>query len=194
LPQFLALKDLSFDESWVQSGNKNGEFAFNIDVSRLQNLERLWLSRNSVATDLSILVPLKKLRFLQCTIPESSGVGFDRLLNLENLVLYGVPENSILRNLALLKKLKSVTIVDSELQFSDSDFQTPIAVRAPTVANQESRSEFLAKANRILPGVSVKVVSDKNYAPETPQKFQEHVNRLRIQLLDEISDWGPEEN
>ncbi len=161
-----SLKNLSLDYSWLPAFSKAPTQLWpdQVDlgpIQRLVNLERLVLPAGLKVPDFSFLQRLKNLQHLQfdCGVQGQVPLSAKQCPRLESVRLFGKPSTSLLQELAKIKTLGKVTMVDSPNYFiAEGDRQ---------------------KARRLLaPRVELEFLSGPA-AGDVPQAFLDHCRQVR---------------
>ncbi len=135
-------------------------------LKKLTKLEQLYLPSEIQLDDLTFLKSLKQLTHLQIAAQDrtlQTGTGFEVCNALRSLQFFGTPDVQTVSELAQLKELKRLVIIDDL-----GDFGTPELIEA-----------FKTK----LPGVEMQVVAPEDFQPDTAGDFGKHVKGIRESLL-----------
>lgn len=176
-----SLKNLSLDYTWLpafslptRSKAPTELFPTRVDlgpIQRLVNLERLVLPVNLKVEDFSFLQRLKKLQHLQfdCGVQDKVPLTAKQCPRLESVRLFGSPSPGLLQELAKIKTLDKVTMV----QWPWYNF----------IAQGDRQ-----KARRLLPPrVELKFLPWEN-AGDVPQAFNDHCRQVRRDLRQKYLD------
>jgi hypothetical protein len=168
------LDSLSFDESWFKHEIPTPAMPtqHDLDVSQLATLTQLrelYFSRFANVTNLRSLKPLTNLETLQVSTT-SKGFSAGLFPNLKHIRLYveKQPSANLLNELAKIKKLESVLIVDTVGSVSKEKFQ--IAV--------DEHFDSTASITLIGPDVASHELA--------PERFKQHQERLRNKLIEKF--------
>lgn len=167
------LRVLSYDPGWVGFGSV-GVAGSPVDLGHLKlfpDLEELYFSTALVFDDLAFLAYLKSLKHLQTpsVIRKVTGpVGFDACQSLESITFLGTPDNQSYREVAKLKNLKRLVIVN----FDEDELLT-----------REYRDKLAEK----LPGVEVKILEPTEAESLVPVPFREYRDRMRKELREDTT-------
>ena len=163
-----SLKTLRMDmEGVVFESIRNSGYA-NTDLSELSNLtslERLFLPRYIPYEDMQFLGGLAQLKFLQIQSQDRSpqpGTGFETLVNLEELVMFGSPDAQSIVELSGLKKLTKISLVDD-----DGVYHDPAEVD---------------KLKKIFPNATIVIVREEDFRPAFSEDWERHVDTIRERL------------
>ncbi len=154
-------------------GFLSGYSGWRIDLLRmpsLPNLQRLYLPSGSVLDDLSHLERFTNLKHLQLQEQSRAGMlrGYSGFKNLESVQFFGTPAAQTIKELATLKKLRSVTIIDD-----DGSFVLPAVIKS-------LKSQ--------LPGINVTIVPPSEYEPERSDALKRHQATIRQELFESNPD------
>ena len=167
------LRVLSYDPHWVGIESMGGTGNL-VDLGPLKlspNLEELYLSTTLVPRDLAFLSNLKSLKHLQTpsVVRKVTGpVGFDACQTLESITFLGTPDNQSYREVAKLKSMKRLVIVNVD----EEKLLTP---------------EYRDKLAKKLPGVEVKILEPMETESLVPESFREYRDRMREEMREDTS-------
>jgi len=173
LHKYTELRSLSFDIGWLSDDSTMANVVHRLPrgLEKLTKLEELYLSDCEFSiSDLSFAESLESLKHLQIsTIDRNQGgpVGFDSLVNLESLTLFGVPDKATVAELKQLPKLEQLVIVD-------------VLNDLKTATSKERQKSQLESA---LPGANIQVIPFGEDRPKPPAKFQEHLKEVPARIL-----------
>jgi hypothetical protein len=149
-------------------------------LAKFVNLKRLYLSRDHVVSDLGFLRSMPKLQHLQMQSQDRkvmATTGLEVCKNLESIRIFGKPDPQTVTDLAALKKLKSLEIIDDEAEFQN-----------------QAGVETL---RRQLPNVEIRIIVKDDYEPDLSDNLKEHLKRVRkgarerlVKLVDEMENEG----
>lgn len=174
-----SLKVLSFDTGWVVGAVRDRFGSVPVSFNHLKSLselEELYFDVMLVYRDLAFLKDLKSLKHLQTpsVVRQVTGpVGFDACQSLESITFLGSPDNQTYREIAKLKKLKRLVIVNFD-------------------EDEKLTSDYRDKLAEKLPGVTVQILATSEYESLIPKPFCTYRDRIREELrsdtkwLDEI--------
>ncbi len=163
-----SLKTLRMDresvvfESLWNFGNANTDLS---ELSNIASLERLFLPRFVPYEDMQFLGGLKQLKFLQIQSQDrspQSGTGFETLVNLEELVMFGSPDSQSIVELSGLKNLTKISIVDD-----DGVYHDPAEVDT---------------LKKIFPNASIVIVREEDFQPTFSEDWKRHIETIRERL------------
>lgn len=149
-------------ESIRNSGYANTDLS---ELSNLTSLERLFLPRYIPYEDMQFLGGLAQLKFLQIQSQDRSpqpGTGFETLVNLEELVMFGSPDAQSIVELSGLKKLTKISLVDD-----DGVYHDPAEVD---------------KLKKIFPNATIVIVREEDFRPAFSEDWERHVDTIRERL------------
>lgn len=184
LAELSSIETVSFDPYWLSGLDAvsiqriemelASYLVADLQVESLPNLRRIDFSCYAEISDAKILTRIPNVEHLQIRLDSSAekSVDFSVCQNLTRLVYFGTPPTTMLKQLASLKSLESVTIVELP-----NGFPLP----------KSARSKFKT-AVPTIPGVKVVGVAFRDYRPTAPAKFQKYVEaksaELRKKLLE----------
>ncbi len=174
--QLTELEELSLDNDWLRSTSNLEEdlalvsLQMNRDISGLANLtglKRLYLPRQLNPVSLQFLKSLSGLEHLQIDLGNVPVAGRNPLRfsakncpSLKSVVIFGKPTNFIAGELAKIKTLTSITLVDKDLAENKLD----CATKLKTIVG----SQF-----------QMTIIHPDDYSPSIPDSFKQHFNRVR---------------
>ena len=167
------LKVVSFDPGWVgaEVGRALGDPIGLRHLVDLTGVEELYFEPSLVPQDLSFFNGLQSLKHLQipAVVRKVTGpVGFDKLQSLESITFLGTPDSRSYREVAKLKNLKRLVIVN----FDEDVILTP---------------EYRDKLAEKLPGVEVEILEPAEKESLIPQTFRDYRDRVRKELREDTS-------
>ncbi len=177
------LKVVSLDLDWLPSFElRILNYRTNLtSLSKLSNLEELYLPRGVFVSDFSFMKNLNKLQHLQVDPTITAGISFapnstqrfqaKYCLSLKSLVLFSVPDIAMQGELLKIKTLEELTIVDMEQELT-------------TAENAKDRAAFEQK----FQGVNLRIVPEGEYQPDIPLDLQQHVQRIRADVKKKYLD------
>ena len=171
LPSLANLKSLSLDQSWVNSQINPFGNTEHIDLKalgKLTQLEELCLPAGAEPIDLTFLAKLPKLKELRISPirREIRLAGFEQCTALTKLTLMNTPDIQVLKEVAKIKTLEELKIIDYGFGFYQPD-----------------RQEALRKK---FPNVNVIIVNSQLYRTDLPEEFKSHLKRIRTRLRSEL--------
>lgn len=174
--ELVELRRLFLCPEWVNLGVIKWETDLS-SIAALVNLEELRISPWIRPTNLSFLDELPNLRVLELTVGNKSLNSFSlqHAHALEELILYGVPNERVFRELIKVKSLKKLTIVETE---SVAGFDPKKAEKFLKVRRPDLELEFFS------PGV---------YWASHSEEFQQHRQKIIAELVRGESDETGEE-
>lgn len=145
-------------------------------LAKMPNLKRVdfsWLAEN---TDPLVLTRLPKIEHLQIRLHKDIKrmVDFRVCKNLKRLIYFGTPPKSTMTQLAALKQLEKVTIVDMD----DGNLFSK-------AAQQNLRTS--------IPGVEIELVVLRDYRATPPAKFLKYVELKSVELRKKLLEWCEED-
>lgn len=169
LGDFPKLKILSLDPSWLSENQLNsGNIRFG-DLSQLTELESLYLVSGIHFEPYDYLANQTTLRHLQVPVDQwylYGALRFNPSMSLESVCILGVPDDSFLKGLTLLPKLKKLSVVDTELEFSSPEDSTI------------SKAQFLKNVKTLLPNVAISIKTPEEHRLDIPSEFKEYKDRI----------------
>ena len=172
IPALSNLKVLSYDPSWVglEAMRLNNPIAVGHLKSQTR-LEELYFDPMFVPLNLGFLENLPSLKHLQ--IPSvvrrvTGPVGFDACQSLESITFLGTPDNKSYREVAKLKNLKRLVIVN----FDEDSMLSP---------------RYRDKLAEKLPGVEVELREPTEMEALIPKPFREYRDQVRKELREDTS-------
>lgn len=177
LGAFPKLKRLNLDP-WTARSPRYLWGSTEFDLSGLiaaPNLEQLFLGFTTEPNDLLFLSKLPKLKILQISGRRSSlnTAGFEQCKVLEELVLLGTPERKVIGEIAKVKSLKVLKILDD--------------------TNRYAEPEALERLKKGLPGVEVEIFVFPKWQIEQPKEYELHTLKLRQAFKEKYFDGAKNE-
>ena len=140
------------------------------DLMKLPGLENLFLPTGVQFDHLGFLGKLPNLKRLQIHTQDRTvqtvGGGFEQCKTLEELILFGTPDAKTIAELASLKKLKRLHLVDDELGFTTE--------------------EEKATLKKQLPNVAISFIDPDNFEPFVSDAWQQNLKEVRKRVLADI--------
>ena len=169
------LETLSFDTRWLPSfgTNFNSDVPHPVDLSEFRNLsklKRLDLPLDFWTFDLLFLESMPELEQLQVDVFVNASVTNHTFQlrakncpSLKRLTLVGVPPLRMLKEIARLPKLESLTIVDPNSTFKGAGV----------------REQFERDLAPLGENFTLTVVDISDHVPDVPKEFVEHIEQVR---------------